>query len=312
MWIVVLIVGGLVAVAGGAMIGFGIPINEFSFGNTLILAGTVALVGGLLLIVGAIVIRQLRRITMALMARAEALPVMPHADADTRADLRADSDRADMHDAVDSGADSDFHADSHADSYGAPRGRDVRSHEPQLPMASSIAAPEPGPLEWLRPHNASARRTADTGDDADETMSPPSAPPAPKPRPAPQPAHATAAEPAPPPVQRTRSTFFDKAKWPVRRADTRNPAAAPPQEPAEPRDQSTNANPPAQSYTPPTAAPPRPVAILKSGVIDDMAYTLYTDGSIEAEVRGKPVRFNSIEELRAHLETNVRTGVNRG
>ena len=29
---------------------------------------------------------------------------------------------------------------------------------------------------------------------------------------------------------------------------------------------------------------PTPVAILKSGVIDGMGYTLYTDGSIEAQL----------------------------
>jgi hypothetical protein len=42
-------------------------------------------------------------------------------------------------------------------------------------------------------------------------------------------------------------------------------------------------------------------AILKSGVISGMAYTLYADGSIEAELRGASVRFDSIDELRAHF-----------
>lgn len=45
-----------------------------------------------------------------------------------------------------------------------------------------------------------------------------------------------------------------------------------------------------------------PVSILKSGVVDGMAYTLYTDGSIEAELAQGVVRFGSIEELRNHLE----------
>ena len=43
-------------------------------------------------------------------------------------------------------------------------------------------------------------------------------------------------------------------------------------------------------------------AILKSGVVDGMAYTLYTDGSIEAELPEGTVRFGSIGELREHLE----------
>ena len=43
------------------------------------------------------------------------------------------------------------------------------------------------------------------------------------------------------------------------------------------------------------------VKIFKSGVIDGMAYTLYTDGSIEAELAQGTVKFSSIDELRAYL-----------
>jgi hypothetical protein len=50
----------------------------------------------------------------------------------------------------------------------------------------------------------------------------------------------------------------------------------------------------------------RALAILKSGVIDGMAYTLYTDGSIEAELPQGTMRFGSIDELRAHLESTER------
>jgi hypothetical protein len=48
----------------------------------------------------------------------------------------------------------------------------------------------------------------------------------------------------------------------------------------------------------------RTVAILKSGVVDGMAYTLYADGSIEAQLPQGTVRFGSIAELRAHIESN--------
>jgi hypothetical protein len=52
----------------------------------------------------------------------------------------------------------------------------------------------------------------------------------------------------------------------------------------------------------PAAPPPVPeVSIFKSGVIDGMAYTLYTDGSIEAELPQGTVKFASIDELRAYL-----------
>lgn len=43
-------------------------------------------------------------------------------------------------------------------------------------------------------------------------------------------------------------------------------------------------------------------SVLKSGVVDGLAYTLYTDGSIEAKLPDGTVRFGSIAELRAHIE----------
>jgi hypothetical protein len=49
---------------------------------------------------------------------------------------------------------------------------------------------------------------------------------------------------------------------------------------------------------------PRAVSVLKSGVIDEMAYTLFTDGSIEAQMPEGTMRFSSIEELRHHLDQN--------
>ncbi len=46
----------------------------------------------------------------------------------------------------------------------------------------------------------------------------------------------------------------------------------------------------------------QPVAVLKQGTVDGMSYTLYTDGSIDAEFPEGRIRFNSIDELREHLE----------
>jgi hypothetical protein len=44
------------------------------------------------------------------------------------------------------------------------------------------------------------------------------------------------------------------------------------------------------------------VKVLKSGVVDGMAYSLYSDGSIEAQMPEGLMRFASIDELRSHLE----------
>jgi hypothetical protein len=42
-------------------------------------------------------------------------------------------------------------------------------------------------------------------------------------------------------------------------------------------------------------------AVVRSGIIGGMAYSLYADGSIEAELPIGTMRFGSIEELRAHV-----------
>jgi hypothetical protein len=75
-------------------------------------------------------------------------------------------------------------------------------------------------------------------------------------------------------------------------------------EPPMPRERN-EAPAPREPMMPPPAEQ-RPIAILKSGVIDGMAYTLYTDGSIEAELPQGTMRFGSIEDLRAHLENTER------
>lgn len=53
---------------------------------------------------------------------------------------------------------------------------------------------------------------------------------------------------------------------------------------------------------PPRRSEPPPVTVLKSGVVDGMAYSLYSDGSIEAQLPEGMVRFASIDELRHHLD----------
>jgi hypothetical protein len=90
-----------------------------------------------------------------------------------------------------------------------------------------------------------------------------------------------------PPEDRERRAVFETIPEPA--------AAAPVPEDSGPE-------PMDQAYEP-AEPPPRP-AILKSGVIDGMAYTLYADGSIEAELAAGTVRFASINELRAHLDAN--------
>ena len=72
---------------------------------------------------------------------------------------------------------------------------------------------------------------------------------------------------------------------------------------------SRNAEPPAlPAVAPAPLAPPevQPVSrVLKSGVIEGMAYTLYSDGSVDAEMAQGTVHFASIAEWRSHLRVGA-------
>ena len=132
-------------------------------------------------------------------------------------------------------------------------------------------------------------------------------------------------EPPEPPVERARPTPFD-AIWPPapRYAEAAAVVAAPQHDgevvsaaaPATPAVESeveseVSRQPEGAAAEPATADAaagdetadaPYAVSILKSGVVDGMAYTLYSDGSIEAELASGTIRFESIAALRMHLE----------
>jgi hypothetical protein len=102
-------------------------------------------------------------------------------------------------------------------------------------------------------------------------------------------------------------SIFD-ALWPKRQrpaADVKavpaEAAEAPPAPQVPYQAESVEPAPPDKSV-----AGPQPertmVSILKSGVVEGMAYTLYSDGSIEAQLPGGTLRFGSITELRNHIE----------
>jgi len=69
MHVILLALGLVIALAGLALIGLGIPNNTAVPGSTFIVSGTVALVGGLVRTGLASAIRQLRRIAQLLEAR---------------------------------------------------------------------------------------------------------------------------------------------------------------------------------------------------------------------------------------------------
>lgn len=97
-----------------------------------------------------------------------------------------------------------------------------------------------------------------------------------------------------------RSSAFN-AVWPAtpRRETT---AAAVVAAPVLPPSERATARGTAQESTPAAAQEAARISVLKSGVIEDMAYTLYSDGSIEAQLPQGKLRFGSIATLRNHIE----------
>jgi hypothetical protein len=310
MWLTLLVLGILLAGAGAAAVGFGIPINALSLGSTLILAGTTALAGGFVLIGLSLVASELARIGNALRAQPGARATRgAEAPAAATAIVEPTLGREPMVEP-------------------APPTRDVRPPEPR-----SASAPAPtlevsaSAIERLR----SSIPRPDKGVSLTEEvpLSPNGQQHAEPLAPVPRPVGAAAVEAREPRLDflfRSRQPAraapqpeqFD-ALWPKRSAREAQaepvvaqrveprmadaPAAAPPE----------SADGPAPADAPPAPAPAatsstetvrRSVAILKSGVVDGMAYTLYADGSIEAQLPQGTVRFGSIAELRTHIENN--------
>jgi hypothetical protein len=370
----------LIATAIGVFaIGFGIPNRDFSLGDMLIIVGTVAVVGGMIMFGLAAAVRQLRRIADGMAPRpASRRPPVPEG-ADTAATARPAPAPRVPYPAKAATEASD---------------RDTRSTEPR-PMPAQAADAAEGSLERPRPSILAAARGADDIPMMEEPEDvplvatrapspaigrPPAGEPAGEPKltptdimsrlsnlAAPPPRAAARQEPAQPsapaaagPAEpRQHGNMFD-ALWPAggRAARQSHPEAiarAPrPQSKPEPKperppdvkpDPRADFRPEPKLEPRPTARPepkpdpkpdprletpmgrdrvepamnqgaresvapvsePRPIAILKSGVIDGMAYTLYTDGSIEAELPQGTMRFASIDELRAHLEQAERS-----
>jgi len=281
----VMLVAGIGLLLGGLLtVGFGIEV-DLSFGNTLLLAGSVVTCSGILLLGLWMVVRELKNIARRL-------------GADAPAEARA---------AIAAPAIASATLRDHAPDDGFPAGRDQ-------PNPAPAGDAEPGaPAPW---HEETAARDRARSD----VPAPAEAAPAVKPRrnllfssssrkereraeartdlPAadPHPAPSVAPPSPPKPGEAPPVTFEDA--WP--QPERPRAAEVPPQRRSI-RAPSTFTEP-----TPP-AAPARhedqpAVTVLKSGVVDGMAYSLYSDGSIEAQMPEGMMRFASIDELRRHLD----------
>jgi hypothetical protein len=268
-----LLIAGIAVLAAGLLaVALGIPVKEFSFGNTLILAGAVAACTGLIMLGLAVVVRELQNIARRLgpanpaeAARVKSEPQLPVAANQPAPETAASA---------------------------APWQEEVAARDRERgDGAPEATPPEPAAATKARRNllfSSSSRREREraaqtpdpaTADSVPPPGAPPVAPPAPK-----EPAAATF-EDAWPQSDRARSDALRRTRTP-----------------------STFAEPSATGPAPERTAPavrseePAPVTVLKSGVVDGMAYSLYSDGSIEAQMPEGMMRFASIDELRSHLD----------
>jgi hypothetical protein len=278
---ILMLIGVAGAAAGGATIAAGMMHPDVPLSPTWITSGTIAVVGGLILIGLGAVVSRLRRIVDLLDRR----PVMPLSVADAKIEpitaARPTTPKP-------------------TGTLAAVPPSDVKPPDAETPALTSAQAPavtveppappsadgEPSLLDKTRDlFEKPVDQLPPTGAAPEVTAVPP-----PKtdglstrdwPRP---PSNDRFSEPrgdAPPNVP----PIMPPPERPMPRVDMPPPAA--PARPAEPELS------PAPGRSSPT--------VLKSGVIEGMAYTLYSDGSIEAELAQGSMRFDSIPALRAYL-----------
>jgi hypothetical protein len=360
MSVILLILGLIVAAAGTATTLFGIAINEFSLGSTLIIAGTTALTGGLILIGLSAVVTELGRVAEGLKTRG----------ASRSAARAAEAQDAMLQPAGQAAGQPEPPAAAPAPA-AAPSVRLPQVNIPppprSMPQAPVREAPLPDPrqpepypatpypapsavevsaaaIERLRssiPRTERPRPDSPVADVEGVPLSPNGAghhPAPPQRRPAaevvPQPkvtADDRAGGAAAEALKASRLDFLFRSKsarpapqaenfetlWPAEDRPGSNAPAEPEPQPrydqverrseyAAPSQDRPSQDRPSQDRRPEPAPAnePHAAAILKSGVVDGMAYTLYADGSIEAKLPHGTVRFGSIAELRAHIENN--------
>ncbi|HZL30570.1 MAG TPA: hypothetical protein VFC54_05845 [Pseudolabrys sp.] len=285
--------GAIVFLAGAVMVGFGFPASDFSFGNSLIVAGTTAIVGGMIVAALGVAVSHLQNIADALVLRTPARTGRPNNAFEAGARPSPTQGRVPFPQRPKTDSKSEAR-----DAAGGYEPTEQPFHEALDHYAPTLPNPDEPPLTVdeevsLSPRHPimpAARRT-----EPEEYL-------------------------PPPPRQKT---YFD-SMWPTEpktepRAEPRTelrpearpePTAGSASAPIEPRadmrpqggeDRLGDAlSWQAGEHSPP--GEPRTVAILKSGVVDGMGYTLYVDGSIEAELPQGTLHFASINELRSHLE----------
>jgi hypothetical protein len=325
---IALLIGGTVVLCIGLLtVVFGVPIKEFSFGNTMIVAGTVVSCTGLLLIGLYFVGRELKALAHRLEVGIPAVPTFAGSrEATDLVDvIRSSKNAPDTTSPVPVGRssrdDTLFSRDrSRASEDFADRSSEEALHAPRSTASASTEKTAP----WEDDHAHSRNSGTEASDDAssssqrqrrnllfssrrreqnprevevrDEAFTEQTLADQ-------QSAEDSSGEES----EQHRSNpepgrLFEKA-WPPRERPRRDPTPLRSSRlPRASTSEGSEAEALRERYQPPKRAETESVTIVKSGVVDSMAYSLYSDGSIEAQMPEGMVRFASIEELRAHLD----------
>jgi hypothetical protein len=304
MYLLLLAFGAVLTAAGIVLAASGVSLHERVFDASIVTPGIVAAVGGLLLVGLGLALRVLQRIERALAAR----PIQRTAQPGEAAEFSGAAERP--------------------------------SEPNRLPFPSKAAAARLQSAPTAATPGLGAGEKRDSGlpeklpekisamtriEDTELSLSSASPPPLLSTN-----VDATVAE-----VDKTRLIRRRNGSAPTRMAPRLDVSARPPAErptgpafdtlwPKGPRPVRAAPSAPAQSATAPVVEPeqksePAPeaaqmsipdeageqISVLKSGVVDGMAYTLYSDGSIEAQLPQGTLRFGSITELRNHIEQSA-------
>jgi hypothetical protein len=290
--IVLMLIAGLGCLLAGLLaIGLGIPVKEFSFGNTLIVTGAVAACTGLILLGMSVVVRELRSIAGRLATDpSEWAGTSPQPASATIRSQAGESEgaAADHHpDLAGSGA----YPPPSAPWLEEPAARDrIRNGTPSSPEPGETA-PAPKSRRNLM-FSSSSRRERERAKGREDDQSAADA-------------HSGmgVAPPVAPASASTPASFEDA--WP--KSERAKPSETALQRrggraPTTFSEGSAGAAGGERKQSAGGSEAQPAVTVLKSGVVDGMAYSLYSDGSIEAQMPEGMMRFASIDELRAHLD----------
>lgn len=330
--ILLLVAGFGLLVTGLTAIAFGIPVKEFSFGNTLILCGTIVASTGALMLGMRAAVGALRATVLGAPA---ATATAPQSNIPARRLPPLEPPAPDR--APDEGETFLFSRDrpstGRPDS-SASASSPARTTERAETDRSAASAESGSPPPW---RDEIARDRGRTRSAPPPRSAEPESEPEPEPEPEPA-AESEASAPSESTQKQRRNLLFASSRREreraARAAQAGEAAAAglpelpllaneprrttfeeawPETERARPEPLRARLFPGAEAHDPTAASEPAApaagapdeapqVTVLKSGVVDGMAYSLYSDGSIEAEMPEGKMHFASIDELRSHLD----------